>query len=169
MVDKVIPFIGGEEEKSEIEPMKVWGSLEIEGDHAHQLPVISSQCIRVPVSDGHMAAVFVSFRSKPSRSRWPSAVDGLRGPPQKLDLPSAPRPFLKYFAEDNRPQTRSTAMRAGARTTPAPPPRASVGAAGRPDAGLPLRLSVTQHDRRRCGGAVLTAELLKAQGYITAK
>src|SRR5208283_4554449 len=104
MVDNVIPFIGGEEEKSEVEPMKVWGSVKDGSIVNTGSPIISSQCIRVPVTDGHMAAVFVSFKNKPSKERILELWKSFEARPQKLGLPSAPKPFLRYFTEDNRPQ-----------------------------------------------------------------
>ncbi len=127
MVDNVMPFIGGEEEKSEVEPLKVWGSVENDGIMNTDSPSISSQCIRVPVTDGHLAAVFVSFRHKPSREKILELWKSFEGKPQKLGLPSAPRPFLQYFAEENRPQVRlDRDSPAAARTTPAPPAWASL-------------------------------------------
>ncbi len=106
MVDNVIPYIGGEEEKSEKEPMKVWGR--IEGDKIVDAvsPVITTQCLRVPVSDGHTAAVFVSFENKPSIDEIKQAWKDFSGEPQALGLPSAPKQFLNYFEEDNRPQAK---------------------------------------------------------------
>ena len=106
MRDNVIPYIGGEEEKSEREPLRIWGKVEGGVIVPAEAPVISAQCIRVPVSDGHMAAVSVSFDKPPERDeileRWANWTTEA----QRLELPSAPTPFLKYFEEDNRPQTR---------------------------------------------------------------
>ena len=104
IVDNVIPYIGGEEEKSEREPLKLWGH--IEGDHIvnAEKPVITAQCFRVPVSDGHTAAVFVSFEKKPTKEQILEAWANFRGPAQELDLPSAPKQFLHYFTEPDRPQ-----------------------------------------------------------------
>jgi aspartate-semialdehyde dehydrogenase len=171
MVDNVIPFIGGEEEKSEIEPMKVWGSVEIDGIMNASAPAISSQCIRVPVSDGHMAAVFVSFRNKPSRERILELWKAFEGKPQALGLPSAPKPFLQYFAEENRPQTRLDRDAGGC--------DGNARAAGmgitigrlREDKLLDYRFVCLSHNtvRGAAGGAVLTAELLKAEGWLAAK
>jgi aspartate-semialdehyde dehydrogenase len=106
MVDNVIPFIKGEEEKSEKEPLKIWGSIR-DGKIVNAAePVITAQCLRVPVSDGHMAAVFVGFERKPAREQILSAWREFAGKPQKLALPSAPKRFLTYFEDDARPQTR---------------------------------------------------------------
>ena len=106
MVDNVIPYIGGEEEKSEKEPMKVWGH--IDGDHIEPAtsPVITSQCLRVACSDGHMAAAFVKFKNKPSKEEMIARWRSYKGRAQELKLPSAPEHFLTYFEEDNRPQTK---------------------------------------------------------------
>jgi aspartate-semialdehyde dehydrogenase len=106
MVDNVIPFISGEEQKSEIEPLKIWGSMSGGLIKNATDTVLATQCIRVPTSDGHMAAVFVSFDKKPTRSQILSTWSEWQTLPQKLALPSAPTPFLKYFEEDNRPQTK---------------------------------------------------------------
>ncbi len=105
IIDNVIPYIGGEEEKSEREPMKVWGRIENGVIVPVSCPSITAQCIRVPASDGHLAAVFVSFDKKPSKEQIIAAWESYSGLPQKLELPSAPKQFIKYFEEDNRPQT----------------------------------------------------------------
>ena len=163
MVDNVIPYIGGEEEKSEREPLKIWGSL-VDGKIVEaKTPVISAQCIRVPVSDGHMAAVFASFERKPPKDEILAAWREFAGPPQTLKLPSAPTPFLRYFEEDNRPQTRLD-RDAGAGQA------ISIGRL-RPDNQFDWRFVALSHNtvRGAAGGAVLTAELLKADGYLTAK
>jgi aspartate-semialdehyde dehydrogenase len=171
MVDNVIPFIGGEEEKSEIEPLKVWGSVENDGIMNASAPTISSQCIRVPVTDGHLAAVFVSFRNKPSQERILEAWKAFEGVPQKQSLPSAPKPFLRYFTEDNRPQTRldRDAGACGENTRPAGM-GITIGRL-REDRLLDYRFVCISHNtiRGAAGGAVLTAELLKAEGYLAAK
>ena len=163
MVDNVIPYIGGEEEKSEMEPLKVWGTVQADGIVNAKGPVISSQCIRVPVTDGHLAAVFVSFTRKPSKERILELWAGFQGKPQKLKLPSAPTPLLTYFAEDNRPQTRLD-RDAG---------RGMGVTLGRlrDDRLLDYRFVCLSHNtvRGAAGGAVLTAELLKAEGYLSAK
>jgi len=163
MVDNVIPFIKGEEEKSEQEPLKIWGSVTGGKIQNASAPTITAQCIRVPVSDGHMAAVFVAFERKPSREQILSAWKEFGGRPQQLELPSAPRPFLQYFDEDTRPQTRldRDAGRGQAVT---------IGRL-RPDPLFDWRFVALSHNtvRGAAGGAVLTAELLTSDGYLTAK
>ena len=171
MVDNVMPFIGGEEEKSEIEPMKVWGSVEVDGIMNASSPVITSQCIRVPVTDGHLAAVFVSFQRKPSRERILELWKTFEGRPQKLGLPSAPRPFLQYFAEENRPQTRLDRDAGACKDNPRPAGMGITIGRLRDDRLLDYRFVCLSHNtiRGAAGGAVLTAELLKAEGYLTRK
>jgi aspartate-semialdehyde dehydrogenase len=171
MVDNVIPFIGGEEEKSEIEPMKVWGSVEPGAIRNTTSPTITSQCIRVPVSDGHLAAVFVSFKNKPSRERILELWKSFEGKPQMLGLPSAPRPFLKYFEEENRPQTKLDRDAGGSRDNPHSAGMGITIGRLRDDRVLDYRFVCLSHNtiRGAAGGAVLTAELLKAEGYVTAK
>jgi aspartate-semialdehyde dehydrogenase len=163
MVDNVIPFIKNEEEKSETEPHKIWGTISGGKIVAATTPVISAQCIRVPVTDGHMAAVSVAFERKPSRDQILSAWKEYGGKPQQLALPSAPRPFLQYFDDDSRPQTRldRDAGRGQAVT---------IGRL-RPDPVFDWRFVALSHNtvRGAAGGAVLTAELLSAEGYLTAK
>jgi len=163
MVDNVIPFIKGEEEKSEKEPMKIWGSIRDGKIVPAREPVISAQCLRVPASDGHMAAVYVAFEKKPSREEILALWKGFEGKPQQKGLPSAPRPFLTYFEEESRPQTRLDR---------------DVGrgmgiAIGRlrPDTLFDYRFVCLSHNtiRGAAGGAVLTAELLTAEGMIQAK
>ena len=106
MVDNVIPFIGGEEEKSEREPLKIWGTLTDTEIVPATAPSITTQCIRVPVTDGHLAAVFVSFEKKPTIEEIKNAWQSYAGYPQQHQLPSAPAQFLTYFEEENRPQTK---------------------------------------------------------------
>ncbi len=163
MVDNVIPFIKGEEEKSEKEPLKIWGSLEGGQIKTATAPVITAQCIRVPVSDGHMAAVFVEFETKPSHEQILSAWKEFGGRPQQLGLPSAPRPFLTYFEEENRPQTKLDRDAGNGQGV-------TIGRL-RPDNMFDWRFVALSHNtvRGAAGGAVLTAELLKADGYIGAK
>lgn len=164
MVDNVIPFIKGEEEKSELEPMKIWGQIKDGKIENAKAPVITAQCLRVPVSDGHMAAVFVSFEKKPSKEQILSAWAEFSGRPQELGLPSAPKPFLHYFADDSRPQTRLDRDAGNGQAI-------SLGRL-RPDNGVfDWRFVALSHNtvRGAAGGAVLTAELLKADGYLTAK
>ena len=160
MVDNVIPYIGGEEEKSEQEPLKVWGRVENGVIVKAESPLITAQCLRVPVSDGHMAAVFASFDKKPSREeilqRWAS----YRGRPQELKLPSAPAQFLRYFEEDNRPQTRLDRGNEGGM-------QVAVGRL-REDTVFDYKFVSLSHNTLRgaAGGAVLLAELLCAEGYM---
>jgi aspartate-semialdehyde dehydrogenase len=163
MVDNVIPFIGGEEEKSENEPLKVWGAVEGGTIVAAEGPVITSQCIRVPVSDGHLAAVSVSFARKPSKDQIIELWKTFEGRPQQLGLPSAPKPFLQYFTEDDRPQTRlDRDAGAGMGIT--------IGRL-REDRLMDWRFVCLSHNtiRGAAGGAVLTAELLKAEGRLGPK
>ena len=163
MVDNVIPYIGGEEEKSEKEPLKVWGKVEGGKIIPAVKPAITAQCIRVPVTDGHMAAAFVSFEKKPSKevilARWKE----FKGKPQKLNLPSAPKQFIKYCEEDNRPQTKSERdIENGMGVT--------VGRL-REDHIYDYKFVSLSHNtvRGAAGGAVLIAELLKAEGYLSRK
>jgi aspartate-semialdehyde dehydrogenase len=163
MMDNVIPYISGEEEKSEKEPLKIWGSIQGGEIVPAQAPVITSQCIRVPVTDGHLAAVFVSFRTRPSREQVLEAWAAFEAKPQRLGLPSAPRPFLKYFDQDNRPQTRlDRDFGNGMGIT--------LGRL-REDRLVDWRFVCLSHNTLRgaAGGGVLTAELLKAEGYLAAK
>jgi aspartate-semialdehyde dehydrogenase len=163
MVDNLIPFIKGEEEKSEQEPMKIWGRLAGDRIEKAKEPVISAQCIRVPASDGHMAAVHVQFEKKPERAevieRWRTWVPA----PQKANLPSAPRPFLVYFEEENRPQTRLDRDAGNGMAV-------TIGRL-RPDALFDYRFVALSHNtvRGAAGGAVLTAEMLTADGWIRPK
>ncbi len=163
MVDNVIPFIGGEEEKSEQEPLRIWGNV-VDGQIVKaEGPVITTQCIRVPVTDGHTAAVFVSFEKKPSKEEILKAWSEFKGLPQELDLPSAPKQFIKYFEEDNRPQAKlDRDYENGMGVT--------VGRL-REDKVYDYKFVGLSHNtvRGAAGGAVLIAELLKAQGYITKK
>ena len=163
MIDNVIPFIKGEEEKSEQEPLKVWGTLQGGKIVTATAPLITAQCIRVPVSDGHMAAVFVSFERKPSKDQILSAWKEFGGKPQQLGLPSAPKPFLHYFEDDTRPQTKLDRDAGHGQAV-------SIGRL-RPDAMFDWRFVALSHNtvRGAAGGAVLTAELLKAEGFIAAK
>ena len=165
ILDNVIPYIGGEEEKSEQEPLKIWGHLSEDGSEIVKatLPVISAQCLRVPVSDGHMAAVSVSFERKPTREEMLERWASFRTLPQELGLPSAPTPFLKYFEEPDRPQTRlDRDFERGMGVT--------IGRL-RTDSLFDYRFVCLSHNTLRgaAGGGVLSAELLCAQGYITRK
>ena len=160
MLDNVIPYIGGEEEKSEKEPLKIWGSVENGVIVPAESPSITAQCIRVPVTDGHMAAVFATFRKKISCEEMIARWESYRGRAQELELPSAPKQFLHYFAEDNRPQTRlDRDLEHGMAV--------SIGRL-RPDTQYDVKFVGLAHNTLRgaAGGAVLTAELLCAEGYM---
>jgi aspartate-semialdehyde dehydrogenase len=163
MLDNVIPFIKGEEEKSEKEPMKIWGTIRDNKIVNATEPVITAQCLRVPVTDGHMAAAFVSFERRPSKDEILAAWREFAGKPQKLGLPSAPKPFLQYFEDDARPQTRLDRDAGNGQAI-------TIGRL-RPDALFDWRFVALSHNtvRGAAGGAVLSAELLTAEGYIQAK
>jgi len=163
MVDNVIPFIKGEEEKSEQEPMKIWGRVVDGRIEKARDPVITAQCIRVPVTDGHLAAVFVQFERKPERAQMIDLWRAFTGKPQQLGLPSAPKPFLTYFEDDSRPQTRIDRDAGNGQAV-------TIGRL-RPDALFDYRFVALSHNtvRGAAGGAVLTAELLSAEGFIQAK
>mgnify|MGYP001028294553 CR=1 FL=1 len=161
MVDNVIPYIGGEEEKSEQEPLKVWGRVENGIIVKAQEPDITAQCIRVPVSNGHTAAVFVEFQEKPSVEEVKAIWSAYRGRPQELGLPTAPEHFLRYFEEPDRPQARLDRDLEGGMTI-------SIGRL-RPDTQYDYKFVCLSHNTLRgaAGGAVELAELLCAEGYIT--
>jgi len=163
MIDNIIPFIPNEEQKSEREPLKIWGTLGAKEITAASSPTITAQCIRVPVSDGHMAAVFVSFDNKPKKEQILSAWQEFSGPPQKLKLPSAPTPFLHYFDDDTRPQTKIDRDAGSGQAV-------TIGRL-REDPLFDWKFVALSHNtiRGAAGGAVLTAELLKSEGYISAK
>ena len=160
MVDNVIPYIGGEEEKSEQEPLKVWGRMEGDQIVPATSPSITAQCLRVACSDGHMAAVFVSFDRKPTidqiKERWAQFA----GAPQKLELPSAPKQFLHYFEENDRPQTKLDRMLENGMAV-------SMGRL-REDSQYDYKFVCLSHNTLRgaAGGGVLLAELLAAKGYL---
>ena len=163
MADNVIPFIGGEEEKSEREPLKIWGKV-VDGRIVNaDLPLISAQCIRVPVSDGHMAAVSVSFERKPPRGEILERWRTFEGEPQRLGLPSAPKPFLIYSDEENRPQTRLDRDAGNGMAV-------TLGRL-REDNLFDYKFVALSHNtvRGAAGGGVLTAELLKVEGYLNGK
>ncbi len=163
MIDNIIPYIGGEEEKSEQEPLKIWGKIEDGVIKKAESPVITSQCIRVPVSNGHTAAVFVNFERKPSKEEILERWANFSGEPQRLGLPSAPKQFLKYFEEDNRPQAKlDRDYERGMGVT--------LGRL-REDMIFDYKFVGLAHNTLRgaAGGAVLCAELLTAKGYITKK
>jgi aspartate-semialdehyde dehydrogenase len=160
ILDNVIPYIGGEEEKSESEPLKIWGKVEGDKIVKASSPTITAQCYRVPVIDGHMAAVFVSFDKKASSDEILNCWKEFKGKPQQLNLPSAPKQFLSYFEEPDRPQTRLD--------------RNIENGMGvclgrlRSDSIFDYKFTCLSHNTLRgaAGGAVLMAELLKAEGYI---
>ena len=160
MTDNVIPFIGGEEEKSEQEPLRIWGRIEEGRIVPAKAPAISAQCIRVPVSDGHLAAVTLSLEQKASKEELIARWRAFRGKPQILGLPSAPSPFLTYFDEDNRPQTRLDRDLGNGMGV-------AIGRL-RPDPIFDFRFICLSHNtvRGAAGGAVLTAELLAHEGYL---
>ena len=160
MVDNLIPFIGGEEEKSEQEPLKVWGTIENGEIIKATTPNITTQCLRVPVSDGHTAAVFVSFEQKPTKEEILKAWEEFKGVPQELELPSAPKQFIHYFEEDNRPQAKLDRMLEGGMAV-------SVGRL-REDTQYDYKFVCLSHNTLRgaAGGGVLLAELLAAKGYF---
>jgi len=162
MVDNCIPYIGGEEEKSEREPMKVWGTLENGVIVPAVSPAITAQCLRVACSDGHMAAVFASFDKKPSKDDILDRWANFKGRAQELSLPTAPKQFIHYFSEDNRPQTK---LDRGLENGMA----ISVGRL-REDSQYDYKFVCLSHNTLRgaAGGAVLLAELLCAEGYILA-
>ena len=163
MVGNIIPYIGGEEEKSEQEPLRIWGKV-VDGKIVKaDGPVITTQCIRVPVLDGHTAAVFVSFEKKPTKEQILNAWAEFKGVPQELELPSAPKQFIRYCEEDNRPQIAlDVNYENGFGVT--------MGRL-REDSVFDYKFVGLSHNtvRGAAGGGVLIAELLKAQGYITAK
>ena len=160
MVDKVIPFIGGEEEKSEKEPLKIWGTVSDSEIIPASTPSITTQCIRVPVTDGHLAAVFVSFEKKPTIEEIKNAWKNFAGYPQQHNLPSAPKQFLTYFEEDNRPQTKLDRNLENGMGV-------SVGRL-REDSQYNYKFVCLSHNtiRGAAGGAVLMAETLASKGYL---
>ena len=162
MIDNVIPYISGEEEKSEAEPLKIWGKIQEDKIIDAKVPVITTQCIRVPVTDGHLAAVFVSFDKKPSKEEILERWANFKGRAQELNLPSAPKQFLNYFTEDNRPQTKLDRNLENGMAI-------SIGRL-REDSQYDYKFVCLSHNTLRgaAGGAVLLAELLCAEGYIEA-
>ena len=160
MIDNIIPYIGGEEEKSEQEPLKVWGNIENGEIVKAKSPVITTQCIRVPVTDGHTAAVFVKFRNKPTKEEILSAWANFKGEPQELELPHAPAQFITYFEEDNRPQAKLDRDIYGGMGV-------TVGRL-REDHVYDYKFVGLSHNTLRgaAGGAVLIAELLYKKGYF---
>lgn len=160
MVDNLIPYIGGEEEKSEKEPLKVWGTVENGKIVSATSPSITAQCLRVPVSDGHTAAVFVSFEKKPTEEEIKTIWKNFQGRAQELDLPSAPKQFLQYFEEPDRPQAKLDRDLEGGMAV-------TLGRL-RPDTQYDYKFVGLSHNTLRgaAGGAVLLAELLCAENYI---
>ncbi len=163
MVENIIPYIGGEEEKSEKEPLRIWGEIKdgviVPADHIK----ITSQCIRVPVLNGHTATVFVKFKKQPTKEQLIEKLLAFKGEPQRLELPSAPKQFIQYLEEDNRPQVQLDVNYENGMGI-------SVGRI-REDSIYDWKFVGLSHNtvRGAAGGAVLCAELLKAQGYITKK
>ena len=160
ILDNVIPYIGGEEEKSEKEPMKIWGEVK-NGEIALACgPAITAQCLRVPVSDGHTAAVFVRFENKPTKEQILNAWKNFKGAPQELKLPSAPEQFIEYLEEDNRPQAKLDRMAGNGMSVTA--------GRLREDNVYDYKFIGLSHNTLRgaAGGAVLLAELLAAKGYF---
>lgn len=160
ILDNVIPYIGGEEEKSEKEPLKLWGHIEDGRIVCAEKPLITAQCYRVPVSDGHTAAVFASFDKKPTKEQMLEAWKNFRGPAQELALPSAPKQFLHYFEEADRPQPRLDRMLENGMAV-------SIGRL-REDILFDYKFTCMSHNTLRgaAGGGVLLAELLAVKGYL---
>lgn len=163
MVENIIPYIGGEEEKSEQEPLRLWGHIEDGVIVKAETPVITTQCIRVPVLNGHTAAVFVKFRKNPTKEQLIEKLEQFSGVPQELNLPSAPKQFIRYMQEDDRPQVQLDVDYENGMGI-------NVGRL-REDTVYDWKFVGLSHNtvRGAAGGAVLCAELLKAQGYITKK
>lgn len=160
MNDNIIPYIGGEEEKSELEPLKVWGHLETNQINPTSDISITTQCIRVPVSDGHTAAVFISFEDSPPIEQIKQLWNDFMGKPQLLNLPSAPKKFLNYFEQNDRPQAKLDRNLENGMAI-------SIGRL-RPDTQYDYKFVCLSHNtvRGAAGGAVLMAELLAHQGYL---
>ena len=163
MEGNIIPFIGGEEEKSEQEPLRIWGKIENGVIVKATEPKITCQCIRVPVLNGHTAAVFVKFRKKPTKEQLIEKLENFKGLPQELNLPSAPKQFIRYMTEDNRPQVTEDVNYENGMGI-------SIGRI-REDSIYDYKFVGLSHNtvRGAAGGAVLCAELLKAKGFITKK
>ncbi len=160
MIDNVIPYIGGEEEKSEKEPLKIWGKVENGEIVPADSPKFTAQCLRVPVSDGHMAAVYVTFKNKPTKDEILKVWADFKGEPQELALPHAPKQFLNYYNEDDMPQTKLCRDLEGGMAV-------SVGRL-REDTQYDYKFVCVSHNTLRgaAGGAVLLAELLCAKGFM---
>lgn len=160
MIDNVIPYIGGEEEKSEKEPLKIWGKVENGEIKLADSPKFTAQCIRVPVSDGHLAAVYVTFKNKPTKDEIINTWNEFKGDPQELELPHAPKQFLNYYTEDDMPQTKLCRTLENGMAV-------SIGRL-REDTQYDYKFVCVSHNTLRgaAGGAVLLAELLCAKGYM---
>ncbi len=163
MMGNIIPYIGGEEEKSEKEPLRLWGEIKDGVIVPAATPVITCQCIRVPVLNGHTAAVFVKFRKHVTKEQLIEKLVNFRGAPQKLDLPSAPKQFIRYLEEDNRPQVQMDVDYENGMGV-------SIGRL-REDSVYDWKFVGLSHNtvRGAAGGAILCAELLKSRGYIAKK
>ncbi len=163
MVGNLIPYIGGEEEKSEQEPLRIWGKIEGEEIIKAEKPVISAQCYRVAVQEGHTAAVSVKFKTKPTKEQILECWANYKGEPQTLNLPTAPKQFLKYISEDNRPQAKLDCNYENGMGV-------TIGRL-RDDSIFDYKFTCLSHNTKRgaAGGAVLTAELLVSKGYIVKK
>ena len=163
MVENIIPYIGGEEEKSEQEPLKIWGKIQDGVILKAEEPKISYQCLRVPVLNGHTAAAFVKFKNKPTKEQLIEKLESYRGFPQEADLPMAPKQFIKYFDEDDRPQVKADVDRDKGMGI-------SIGRI-REDSIYDFKFVGLSHNtiRGAAGGAILCAETLKAKGYIGKK
>ena len=163
MVENLIPYIAGEEEKSEQEPLRLWGHIENGVIVKAEEPKITCQCVRVSVLNGHTAAVFVKFRRKPTKEELIDRLVNFRGFPQEAGLPSAPKQFIRYMEEDNRPQVKADVDYENGMGV-------SVGRL-REDSIYDWKFIGLSHNtvRGAAGGAVLCAETLKAKGYITKK
>ena len=163
MVENIIPYIGGEEEKSEQEPLRIWGKVENGQIVKAEGPVITTQCIRVPVLNGHTAAVFVKFAKKPTKEQLIEKIVNFKGLPQELELPSAPKQFIQYLEDDNRPQVQLDVDYERGMGV-------SVGRI-REDSVYDFKFVGLSHNtvRGAAGGAILCAETLTAKGYIQAK
>ena len=163
MLGNVIPYIGGEEEKSEQEPLRLWGEVKDGEIVKASSPVITTQCIRVPVLNGHTAAVFVKFAKKPTKEELIDRMRNFKGLPQELNLPSAPKQFIQYLEEDNRPQVSLDVDYEKGMGV-------SVGRL-REDTVYDYKFVGLSHNtiRGAAGGAILCAELLTAKGYIQVK
>ena len=163
MIENIIPYIGGEEEKSEKEPLRIWGEIKDGVIVPATSPVITCQCIRVPVLNGHTAAVFVKFKKKPTKEQLIEKLVTFKGLPQELKLPSAPAQFIQYMEEDNRPQVKLDVDFENGMGI-------SVGRL-REDSVYDWKFVGLSHNtiRGAAGGAILCAETLKAKGYIGKK